>query len=80
MEIILDTSTAAKRTEIATILNGWIDECADDGFNAVEPDNLDVSSLNLQRYLYLNEQTADLHSIRRQAHPGKQSGIGKAHR
>ncbi|KAH6906485.1 glycoside hydrolase family 114 protein [Coprinopsis sp. MPI-PUGE-AT-0042] len=41
-EIILDTRTAAKRTEIANILNGWIDECADDGFNAVEPDNLDT--------------------------------------
>ncbi|KAH6906504.1 glycoside hydrolase family 114 protein [Coprinopsis sp. MPI-PUGE-AT-0042] len=41
-EIMLDTRTAAKRTAIATILNGWIDGCATAGFNAIEPDNLDT--------------------------------------
>jgi len=40
-EILLDVSTPAKRTAIAEILNGWIDGCATDGFDAVEPDNLD---------------------------------------
>ncbi|UAJ78148.1 endo alpha-1,4 polygalactosaminidase [Leifsonia sp. ZF2019] len=40
-EYLLDTSTAAKRTRIAAIVNGWIDECATKGFQAVEPDNLD---------------------------------------
>ncbi len=40
-EILLDTSTAAKRAGIATIENGWIDGCANAGFKAVEPDNLD---------------------------------------
>lgn len=40
-EILLDISTAAKRNAIATIVNGWIDGCATDGFDAVEPDNLD---------------------------------------
>jgi Glycoside-hydrolase family GH114 len=40
-EYILDTSTAAKRTGIATIENGWIDGCASKGFQAIEPDNLD---------------------------------------
>ncbi|WGW12245.1 endo alpha-1,4 polygalactosaminidase [Saxibacter everestensis] len=40
-EYLLDTSSNAKRTRIAAIVNGWIDECASKGFNAVEPDNLD---------------------------------------
>jgi hypothetical protein len=40
-ENLLDISTAAKRTAIAAILDGWIDGCAASGFNAVEPDNQD---------------------------------------
>jgi hypothetical protein len=40
-EYILDTSTAAKRDGIATIVNGWIDGCATKGYQAIEPDNLD---------------------------------------
>jgi hypothetical protein len=40
-EILLDTSTAAKRDAILAIVGAWIDECAKDGFQAVEPDNLD---------------------------------------
>jgi hypothetical protein len=40
-EILLDTSTAAKRSALATIENGWLDGCASAGFKAVEPDNLD---------------------------------------
>lgn len=40
-EYILDISTAAKRSSIATIVNGWIDDCQSKGFQAVEPDNLD---------------------------------------
>ena len=41
-EIMLDTRTASNRNEIAGILNGWISECKDAGYDAVEPDNLDV--------------------------------------
>lgn len=41
-ENLLDISTAAKRSAIASILNGWIDGCAASGFNAVEPDNQDT--------------------------------------
>jgi hypothetical protein len=41
-EYILDTSTAAKRTAIAGIVNGWIDGCATAGYQAIEPDNLDT--------------------------------------
>ncbi|MEU1214601.1 endo alpha-1,4 polygalactosaminidase [Streptomyces sp. NPDC005791] len=40
-EVLLDTSTAAKRTQLAEIVGEWIDGCAESGFQAVEPDNLD---------------------------------------
>ncbi|SEQ92980.1 hypothetical protein SAMN05216188_106252 [Lentzea xinjiangensis] len=40
-ELLLDTSTAAKRTELASIIGGTIDRCASKGFQAVEVDNLD---------------------------------------
>lgn len=40
-EVLLDTSTAAKRRGIAGVIGRWFDGCADDGFDAVEPDNLD---------------------------------------
>lgn len=40
-EILLDTSTASKRTAITRIIGRWIDGCARDGFAAVEFDNLD---------------------------------------
>src|SRR5262249_19703747 len=40
-EALFDTSTAARRTELAEIVGGWIDDCASRGFQAVEPDNLD---------------------------------------
>lgn len=40
-EYLLDTSTAKKRDALMAIVGPWIDKCAQDGFNAVEPDNLD---------------------------------------
>ncbi|MFD9002638.1 endo alpha-1,4 polygalactosaminidase [Streptomyces sp. NPDC059582] len=40
-EALLDTSTADKRARLATIVGEWIDGCAEKGFQAVEPDNLD---------------------------------------
>jgi hypothetical protein len=40
-EVVLDTSTAPKRRALARIVGGWIRGCARDGFQAVEPDNLD---------------------------------------
>lgn len=40
-EVLLDTSTAGRRTRLADIVGGWIDGCAKSGFQAVEPDNLD---------------------------------------
>ncbi|MFD4637010.1 endo alpha-1,4 polygalactosaminidase [Lentzea sp. NPDC058436] len=40
-EFLLDTSTSAKRTELAGIIGATIDTCANKGFKAVEVDNLD---------------------------------------
>ncbi|GAA1374514.1 endo alpha-1,4 polygalactosaminidase [Streptomyces beijiangensis] len=40
-EALLDIRTAAKRDRVAAKVNGWIDGCADKGFNAIEPDNYD---------------------------------------
>lgn len=43
-EILLDTSTETKRAALAAIMNGWIDQCARDGYQAIEADNLDTYS------------------------------------
>lgn len=40
-EPLLDISTPKKREALAEIVGEWIDGCADAGFDAVEPDNLD---------------------------------------
>ncbi|WP_030442726.1 endo alpha-1,4 polygalactosaminidase [Actinoplanes subtropicus] len=40
-EMLLDISTAAKRSALTTIVGGWLNGCASKGFKAVEPDNLD---------------------------------------
>jgi hypothetical protein len=41
-ELVLDIRTPAKRTALAAIVNGWIDGCAAQGYQAVEPDNIDT--------------------------------------
>ena len=40
-EILLDTSTAAKRDGLAAVMGGWFTGCASAGFKAIEPDNID---------------------------------------
>jgi hypothetical protein len=40
-EVLLDTRTAAERRGIAHVVGRWIAGCRADGFDAVEPDNLD---------------------------------------
>ncbi|KQS73302.1 endo alpha-1,4 polygalactosaminidase [Modestobacter sp. Leaf380] len=40
-EFLLDISTPAQRERVLTEVGGWFDGCAADGFDAVEPDNLD---------------------------------------
>ncbi len=43
-EYLLDTSTADKRGALAAILSDWMAQCAADGYDAVELDNLDSYS------------------------------------
>ncbi len=43
-EMLLDTSTPEKRSELADIVGGWIAGCKAAGFDAVEIDNLDSYS------------------------------------
>lgn len=43
-EWLLDIRTASKRQRLADIVGRWIDGCADDGYDAVELDNLDSFS------------------------------------
>lgn len=40
-EPLLDISTPGKRRELMDIVGPWIDGCAESGYDAVEPDNLD---------------------------------------
>ena len=40
-EMLVDTSSRAKRAALATIVGGWMQRCAKAGYRAVEPDNLD---------------------------------------
>ena len=48
-EMLLDTSTAAKRTALLAIVGGWIDGCKASGYHAIEPDNLDSYSRSAKR-------------------------------
>ncbi|GAA2614765.1 endo alpha-1,4 polygalactosaminidase [Streptomyces axinellae] len=41
-EAVLDTRSDDQRKRIAKKVNGWVDDCAAKGFDAVEPDNLDT--------------------------------------
>ena len=41
-EYVLDITTARTRAALAGIVGRWIDGCADAGYQAVEPDNLDT--------------------------------------
>jgi hypothetical protein len=43
-ETLIDVSTPEKRTAVAGVIGGWIQGCKDDGFDAVEIDNLDSYS------------------------------------
>lgn len=43
-ELIFDTRTASQRTMLSEVIGGWIRQCAADGFQAVEIDNLDSYS------------------------------------
>lgn len=56
-ERLLDTSTAAKRADLAEIIGETVASCADKGFDAVEFDNLD-SDLRSQGLLTVDDNLA----------------------
>ena len=62
-EFLLDTSTAAHRRAIAAIVGRWIDGCAHDGFDAVEPDNLDSWTRHGARGLITRSDNLDLATL-----------------
>ncbi|HEX7301278.1 endo alpha-1,4 polygalactosaminidase [Lentzea sp.] len=74
-EFILDTSTAAKRTELAGIIGSTIDLCASKGFKAVEVDNLD-SYLRSRGKLTVSNNLAYAKLLADRAH-GKGLAIGQ---
>ena len=43
-EFLFDVSTAHNRERLMRIVDGWFSKCARDGFDAIEPDNLDSFS------------------------------------
>jgi hypothetical protein len=43
-EFLLDTSTQAKRQALLPIVSQWIEQCSQNGFDAIEADNLDTYS------------------------------------
>jgi hypothetical protein len=66
-EPLLDIRTPAKRERIAKRVNGWIDGCADKGFDAVEPDNYD-SYTRSDGLLSTADATAFMALLSRRAH------------
>jgi Glycoside-hydrolase family GH114 len=60
-EVLLDVSTPTKRSRIAEVLGRWIDRCRHDGFDAVEPDNLD--SFTRSRHLLKRSEDLALASL-----------------
>jgi hypothetical protein len=41
-EVVFDLRTPAKRAALLAIQTAWLDDCAADGYDAIEPDNLDT--------------------------------------
>ena len=74
-ELMLDFSTAAKRTALTGIVGGWMDQCAAKGYRAVEPDNLD-SYTRSQGLLTQSQAIAYATSLSSYAH-GKGLAVGQ---
>lgn len=66
-EVLLDTSTRARRHTLANIVGGWMRQCARNGFAAVEPDNLD-SYTRSHRLLERSDNLAAARLFSVQAH------------
>ncbi|MFI0960209.1 endo alpha-1,4 polygalactosaminidase [Streptomyces sp. NPDC021080] len=66
-EALLDIRTPDKRRRVAARVDRWIDECADKGFDAVEPDNYD-SYTRSRKLLTADDATAFITLLSRHAH------------
>ncbi|MFJ3305307.1 endo alpha-1,4 polygalactosaminidase [Streptomyces sp. NPDC086549] len=66
-EALLDIRTPAGRERVAKRVGRWIDECADKGFDAVEPDNYD-SYTRSRHLLTADDATAFIALLSRHAH------------
>ncbi|MFD5813540.1 endo alpha-1,4 polygalactosaminidase [Streptomyces sp. NPDC059618] len=66
-EALLDIRTPDKRRRVAARVDRWIDECADKGFDAVEPDNYD-SYTRSRNLLTADDATAFITLLSRHAH------------
>lgn len=73
-ELLLDISTPEKRAALAEIVGGWITTCDDDGYDAVEIDNLDTYSRS-QGLLTQDHAVAFMGSLSQTAH---ESGLAIA--
>ncbi|WP_406836097.1 endo alpha-1,4 polygalactosaminidase [Streptomyces sp. AHU1] len=66
-EALLDIRTPDKRRRVAERVERWIDDCADKGFDAVEPDNYD-SYTRSEKLLTADDATAFITLLSRHAH------------
>ena len=66
-EMLLDTSTAAKRASLASIIGVWFARCRAVGYRAVEPDNLDSWTRSTRR-LTLRQNAAYAALLSARAH------------
>ena len=66
-EMLIDVSTAAKRTELAGVVGEWIAGCAEAGFDAIEIDNLDSFSRS-QGLLVEDDAVAAMREMANAAH------------
>jgi hypothetical protein len=66
-EMLLDTSSPAKRASLAEIMGVWFTRCATAGYHAVEPDNLDSWSRSARR-LTLQQNAAYAALLSARAH------------
>ncbi|MFF2362904.1 endo alpha-1,4 polygalactosaminidase [Streptomyces sp. NPDC058122] len=66
-EALLDIRTPGKRRRVAERVGRWFDDCADKGFDAVEPDNYD-SYTRSRNLLTPDDATAFITLLARQAH------------
>jgi len=56
-EVVFDVRTVAQRTELAGVITSWFDQCKADGYQAIEPDNIDleVRSSGLETHAQVRE-------------------------